>query len=168
MVPGIFLGSAVLLHVAIPVAVTLAGLAVIATALLMMATPTLRIRDEARLPAGVGAGFFGGLLGGVAAMPGPFVFIYLLARGSRGRSFTKEASLFLVLSAALMALTLTASQRFDWTDLGLSTLALAPVGFGMVIGQKLRDALPTDTFKQFVLGAVLLAGLQLLYRGIFL
>ena len=41
--------------------------------LLMLAAPSLQIRDEARLPAGIGAGFFGGVLGGVAAMPGPMV-----------------------------------------------------------------------------------------------
>ena len=62
---------------------------------------------------------------------------------------------------------LTASRFFDWTDLALSTLALAPVGLGMVAGQKLRDALPANTFKTFVLAVVLLAGLQLLFRGIF-
>jgi uncharacterized membrane protein YfcA len=167
MVPGILLGSAILMHVGVPVAVTFAGLAVVATALLMIAAPALHISERVRLPAGVSAGFFGGMLGGIAAMPGPPVFTYLLARGSRGHAFTKQASMFLVLSAALMGLTLAASRRFDLTDLALSTLALAPVGIGMLAGQKLRDALPADTFKKLVLGIVLLAGVQLLYRGIF-
>jgi uncharacterized membrane protein YfcA len=167
LVPGIFVGSVLLLQFGAPIATTLAGFAVVVTALLMLTAPALRVHDRMQLPAGVGAGFFGGVLGGLAAMPGPLVFIYLLARGSRGRGFTKQASLFLVLSAALMALALTVSRQFDWTDLALSTLALAPVGLGMVAGQRLRDALPADTFKTLVLAVVLLAGLQMLYRGIF-
>jgi len=67
-----------------------------------------------------------------------------------------------------MGLTLAASRSFDLTDLALSTLALGPVGLGVLAGQRLRDALPSDAFKKLVLGVVLIAGPQLLYRGIFI
>ena len=80
-------GSVLLLQFGAPVATTLAGFAVVATALLMLTAPALRVHERLQLQAGVGAGFFGGVLGGLAAMPGPLVFIYLLARGSRGRCF---------------------------------------------------------------------------------
>ena len=42
---------------------------------------------------GLVSGFSGGVLGGLAAMPGPLVFTFLLAKGLRGRTFTKEASM---------------------------------------------------------------------------
>ena len=71
------------------------------------------------MPVGLGAGFAGGLLGGVAALTGPLVFTYLLAKGLHGKEFTKEASLFLVLSSALLAIFLASSSKFDWSDLDL-------------------------------------------------
>src|SRR5438874_13532718 len=89
---------------------------------------------------GLVSGFSGGGLGGLAAMPGPLVFTFLLAKGLRGRTFTKEASM-LVVSALLLAATLTCSQRFDVRDLAISAGAVAPVAVGMVIGQRLREGL---------------------------
>ena len=49
-------------------------------------------------------------------MPGPLVFIFLLAKGLRGKAFTKEASLYLVVSAGLLAILVTASRQFSWLD----------------------------------------------------
>jgi uncharacterized membrane protein YfcA len=167
MFPGILLGIAVLLQVTSGVSKLLAGIAVIFVAVLMFAAPKFQIKGRARIPAGIGAGFFGGLLGGVAAMPGPPVFTFILAKGLRGQAFTKEASLFLVLSAALMAAIFASSRKFDGTDLVISTVALAPVGLGMYFGRKLREAIPADAFRKVVLIVVLVSGLQLVYRGLF-
>ena len=100
-------------------------------------------------------------------MPGPLVFTYLIAKGLRGQAFTKEASLFLVLSAALMALILASTRNFDPKDVVISTVALVPVSLGMYFGQKLRDKIPAEAFKRLVLLVVLVSGLQLLQKGVF-
>src|SRR5215510_313916 len=52
----------------------------------------------------------------IAAMSGPLVFIFPLAKGLRGKAFTKEASLYLVVSAGLLAILVTASRQFSWLD----------------------------------------------------
>jgi hypothetical protein len=65
---------------------------------------------------------FGGILGGIAAMQGPLVFIFLLAKGLRGKAFTKETSQYLVVSASLLAILLTASRQFNWLDVLVSTV----------------------------------------------
>jgi uncharacterized membrane protein YfcA len=90
-----------------------------------------------------------------------------LAKGLSGKSFTKEASMFLVVSSVLLASALTASQKFDWRDVVISTLATAPVVAGMLVGQKLRDAVPADAFKKLVVLVVLLSGAQLAWKGVF-
>lgn len=167
MVPGIFLGITALLHVNEHIAKLLAGIVVILVVILMTAAPKLKINRRAQTPIGIGAGFFGGMLGGVAAMPGPLVFTYLIAEGLRGQAFTKEASLFLVLSAALMASILASTRNFDPKDVVISTVALAPVSLGMYFGQKLRDRIPAEAFKRLVLLVVLVSGLQLLQNGVF-
>ena len=129
--------------------------------------PKLQLQSRWVLPAGVIFGFFGGILGGIAAMAGPLVFIFLLAKGLRGKAFTKEASLYLVVSAGLLAIFLTASSQFDWLDVSASTAATLPVVLGMYVGQLMRDRIAPETFRKLVLIAVIAAGAELLRHGFF-
>jgi uncharacterized membrane protein YfcA len=165
MVPGTWIGVAVLLNVDPAVAKIVAGTGVILVAGLSLLAPTLQIKRRMIGPIGLGAGFCGGVLGGIAALSGPLVFIFLLAKGLSGRAFTKEASMFLVASSVLLASALAASQKFDWDDVLISTLATAPVVAGMLVGQKLRDAVPADAFKKLVVLVVLLSGAHLVWKG---
>ena len=167
MVPGLGIGVAVLLHVDPAAAKIAAGLSVILVAALTLLAPKLQIKPLMIGPVGLGAGFCGGLLGGIAAASGPLVFMFLLAKGLSGKAFTKEASMFLVVSSALLASVLATSQKFDWRDVLISTLATAPVAAGMLAGQKLRDAVPADAFKTLVVVVVLLSGAQLVWEGMF-
>jgi uncharacterized protein len=167
MLPGIIVGVAILLTIDPTMAKLIAGVVVIIIGGLTLLAPKLEIKGRAQTPIGLASGFLGGILGGVAAMPGPIVFVYLLAKGLRGRNFTKEASMFLVLSAALLAAILTSSHVFGWSDLGVSTAALAPVAVGMVMGQKVRDTIPAQAFKKAVLVVVLLSGAELVRKAIF-
>jgi uncharacterized membrane protein YfcA len=89
----------------------------------------------------------------------------LLAKGLHGKDFTKEASLFLVLSSALLALFLASSTTFNGADLVISTSALIPVAIGMFFGQKLREFIPADAFKSAVLVIVLLSGLGIIFKA---
>jgi uncharacterized membrane protein YfcA len=167
MMPGTWIGVAVLLNVDPAVAKTVAGAGVILVAVLTLLAPKLQIKQRMIGPVGLGAGFCGGLLGGIAALSGPLVFIFLLAKGLNGKAFTKEASMFLVVSSVLLASALTSSRQFDWRDILISTLATAPVVAGMLVGQKLRDAVPADAFKKLIVVVVLLSGAQLVWKGMF-
>jgi uncharacterized membrane protein YfcA len=167
MVPGVWIGVVVLLNVSPAAAKIAAGAAVILVAALTLLAPKLQIEQRLVGPVGLGAGFCGGLLGGIAALSGPLVFIFLLAKGLSGKAFTKEASMFLVVSSVLLAVALTSSRRFDWRDVLISTLATAPVVAGMLAGQKVRDAVPAEVFKKLVVFAVLVSGAQLVWNGLF-
>jgi uncharacterized membrane protein YfcA len=129
--------------------------------------PKLQLQSRLVLPTGIIFGFFGGILGGIAAMPGPLVFIFLLAKGLRGQAFTKEASLYLVVSAGLLAILLTASRQFSWLDVAISMAATLPVVLGMCVGQHMRDKIAPDTFRKLVLIAVIAAGADLVGHGFF-
>jgi len=167
MIPGVWIGVAVLLNVDPAVAKIVAGAVVIVVGTLALLAPKLQVKQRMIGPVGLGAGFCGGLLGGVAALSGPLVFIFLLAKGLSAKAFTKEASMFLVVSSVLLVSALTSSRQFDWRDVVISTLATAPVVAGMLVGQKLRDAIPADTFKKLVVLTVLLSGAQLVWKGVF-
>jgi len=62
-------------------------------------------------------------------------------------AFTKEASLYLVVSSGLLAILLTASRQFSWLDVSVSTVAMLPVVLGMCVGQHMRDNIAPETFK---------------------
>jgi uncharacterized protein len=162
MIPGLFLGVRLLLALDAGVAKIIAGLVLIVVGGITLLAPKRLI-----LPTGITFGFFGGVLGGVAAMSGPLVFIFLLAKGLRGKAFTKEASMYLVVSSILLAILLTASRQFSWLDVSVSTAAMLPVALGMYVGQHMRDKIPPETFKRLVLIAVIAAGAELLRHGFF-
>ena len=167
MIPGVWIGVAVLLNVDPAVVKIVAGAVVILVAALILLAPKLQVKQRMIGPVGLGAGFCGGLLGGIAALSGPLVFIFLLAKGLSGKEFTKEASMFLVVSSILLASALMSSRQFDWHDVLISTLATAPVVVGMLVGQKVSDAIPAGAFKKLVVVAVLLSGAQLVWKGVF-
>ena len=167
MIPGLLLGVGILLALDADVAKIIAGVVLIGVGGVTLLAPTLQLRSRLVLPAGIAFGFFGGILGGIAAMAGPLVFIFLLAKGLRGRAFTKQASLYLVVSAALLAILLTASRKFSWRDVSVSTAAMLPVGLGMHLGQRMRDRIEPETFRKLVLIAVIAAGADLLRHGLF-
>ena len=167
LIPGLFLGVRALLALDANVAQIIAGLVLMGVGGVTLLAPKFQLQSGQVLPAGIAFGFFGGILGGIAAMAGPLVFIFLLAKGLRGQPFTKEASLYLVVSAGLLAILLTASRQFSWRDVSASTAATLPVVLGMYVGQHMRDKIAPETFKKLVLIAVIAAGADLLRHGFF-
>lgn len=167
MIPGVWIGVAILLNADHSAAKIVAGAVVMFVATLTLLAPKLQVSQRMIGPVGLGAGFCGGLLGGIAALSGPLVFIFLLAKGLSPKAFTKEASMFLVVSSVLLVSALTSSQKFDWRDVAISTLATAPVVLGMLAGQRVRDVIPAEAFKKLVVFTVLLSGAQLVWKGVF-
>lgn len=135
MIPGLVLGVRVLLVVDANDAKIIAGLVLMGVGAVTLLAPKLQLQSRFVLPTGITFGFFVGILGGIAAMAGPLVFIFLLAKGLSGKTFTKEASLYLIVSAGLLAILLTASHQFSWLDVLVSTAATLPVVLGMYVGQ---------------------------------
>ena len=165
MIPGVFLGVQILLALDANAAKIIAGLVLMGVGGVTLLALELRLQPRLFLPAGVTFGFFGGILAGTAAMAGPLVFIFMLAKGLRGRAFTKQASLYLVVSSGWLALLLMASRQFSWLDVSVSMAAMLPVAIGMYAGQHLRDKIAPETFRKLVLVAVIAAGADLLRHG---
>jgi uncharacterized membrane protein YfcA len=167
MIPGLFLGVRILLALDANLAKTVAGIALIGVGGITLLAPKLQLPPRLVFPAGAVFGFFGGILGGIAAMAGPLVFIFMLAKGLRGQAFTKEASLYLVVSSGLLAILLIASRQFNRFDVSISMAAMLPVALGMHAGQRMRDRIAPETFRKLVLIAVIAAGAELLRHGFF-
>ena len=165
MVPGLLAGAYLLMNNSIPFTTICAGAALIVVAVLMLLSAKIAIPAGYQAGSGAMAGFLGGLLGGTSALPGPIVFTYLIGKGLRGKAFTKEASLFLVISSGFLALVLTTSRQVSWAQWALSLAALLPVGVGMFFGRQMRDWMSAESFKRLVLVVVIFSGMGLVRKG---
>jgi len=165
MIPGLLAGAYLLMNNSVPMATIGAGAALIVVAVLMLISAKIAIPARYQISSGAMAGFLGGLLGGTSALPGPIVFTYLIGKGLRGKAFTKEASLFLVISSGFLALVLTTSRQVSWAQWALSLAALLPVAVGMFFGRHIRDWISAENFKRLVLVVVIFSGMGLARKG---
>ena len=78
------------------------GIILLSICALMWFAPKLIVPTQLEILASPAAGVVGGLAGGLAALPGPFVFVYLLALGLKRDQFVQYSSMFLVISATVM------------------------------------------------------------------
>src|SRR5260370_14317017 len=82
--------------------------------------------------------------------------------GCAERRSQRESSLYLVVSAGLLAILLVASRQFSWLDVSASTAAMLRVVLGRYVGQHMRGKFAPETFKKLVLIAVIAAGAEFL------
>jgi uncharacterized membrane protein YfcA len=164
--PGLMLGVMALLESDAQMCRLMAGLALAGTGALLLGAPQIRVPPGGDGIVGVVIGFLSGMIGGLAAMPGPLVFAFLIAKGVRGREFNQQASLFLAGSACLLALLLSRDPSIGTDDLVISVGALIPVLLGMSAGRRLRDRLCPEASRKVVLALVVVAGLDLVRRAL--
>jgi uncharacterized membrane protein YfcA len=142
------------------------GIILLAVCALMWFAPKLTVPPRLEPIASPGAGFVGGLAGGLAALPGPFVFVYLLALGLKRDQFVQYSSMFLVISAAVMTVFLRGKGVMSWTDAGISTLATLPIFVGMWAGGFVRNYVSQGLFRKLILVVVAVSGAQMLMVAI--
>ncbi|MGN6668874.1 MAG: sulfite exporter TauE/SafE family protein, partial [Trinickia sp.] len=102
----------------------------------------------------------------IASIPGPLLAIYLIASGARGKVFTKQMAIILVVSIVTLLLAFKSGAHASSTDLLISAAASIPVIAGIQIAKPLRDKLPPHAFRIAVLLFVLAAALQMIRKAL--
>jgi uncharacterized membrane protein YfcA len=102
------------------------------------------------------------VLAGLAALAGPFVFVYLLALGLKRDQFVQYSSMFLVISATVMTAFLLGRGVMGWSDAVISTLATVPIFAGMWVGAGVRQYVSPELFKKLILIVIAVSGSQML------
>jgi uncharacterized membrane protein YfcA len=112
------------------------------------------------------AGFVGGVTNGTLGAAGPVLGSYLIAIGLRGAEFAFAISVvFFSMSIARTAV-LAGLGQYTSPILLLGLLLLVPSVLGQRVGFWLRGRLPATTVERAVLVLLLVASLNLLYRGV--
>jgi uncharacterized membrane protein YfcA len=140
------------------------GVILIAVAGLIFFAPSLTISPALETIASPLAGLVGGVAGGLAALPGPFVFVYLIALGIQRDRFVQYSSMFLTVAAFLMTVALGGGGVMTWADVLISAAASIPIFLGMWLGTRLRQFVPPEKFRKVILGVVILSGVNLLVK----
>jgi uncharacterized protein len=159
---GVVVGVCLLTSVRTDLLKPIVGIVLIAVVSLMLFAPHLAIPKEHEKHLGPLVGLIGGVLGGLAALPGPFVFVYILALGLSNDRFVQYSSMFLVVAATLMTIALRGVGALGWADVLVSALAVIPILVGMKLGTGLRTFVSPPLFRKLILGVVMLSGIHMI------
>ncbi|MEM9716388.1 MAG: sulfite exporter TauE/SafE family protein [Pseudomonadota bacterium] len=112
-------------------------------------------------------GIVSGILGGLTAIWGPPIAMYLMARDVSKAEFVQVTGMLFSVGAIFMGLGVFIAGEMTWRSAFQSALMLPIVFGGMFIGEAIRDRLNRDLFYKLVLIGFFLIGLNLIRKGIF-
>lgn len=112
-------------------------------------------------------GISAGIIGGMTAIWGPPMVIYLLARRTEKDEFVRALGTMLFLGGIPLVLGYWNNGMLSDGKAELSALMVIPSLIGFAIGEQLRKRLHADRFRTAVLVMFLLMGLNLLRRALF-
>ena len=117
--------------------------------------------------ASVVAGFLSGTIGGLAGTWGPPTVLYLVAiETPKARQMAVQGVIYGLGSVMLLAGHLR-SGVLNGQTIWFSALLVVPAVLGMVLGFRVQDRIDQETFRKATLAVLLVAGLNLVRRGLF-
>lgn len=125
---------------------------------LTLSRPTRRIE--------VMVGGFAGLIGGVSGVWGPPTVAYLTALGTEKGEQLRVQGVIYGMGAVALLLAHIGSGVVRMQTLPFSVLLIVPAVLGMWIGGRLHDRIDQSLFKKATLIVLLVAGMNLLRRGL--
>lgn len=145
----------------------LLGVVIVVFSVLNLTTPTPEIPQNWDRPAQVVAGTLAGIFGGLTAIWAPPLVIYFLSNRLQKIEFINTiGAMFFVGSIPLMIGYV--QNGLLWGQTGLASLALVvPAAIGFLLGERLRNVLPAETFRKLVLIVFLITGLNILRSAFF-
>ena len=142
------------------------GIPVVAFALLQLSGLRLRLRPAQRRRGELVAGLIGGMTGGLSGVWGPPVVAFLSATDSpKGEQLRVQGVIYGAGSLVLLASHL-GSGVLNGQTVWLSAALLVPAALGMALGLALHARLDQARFRRATLWVLVLAGLNLVRRGL--
>jgi uncharacterized membrane protein YfcA len=128
----------------------------------------LRLPPEPGIRGEAGMGALAGLFGGLSGIWGPPTVALLLARGTEKTEQMRVQGVIYGLGALVLLGSHIGSGVLRAETLPLSAAMIAPALLGIWIGFRLQDRFDQATFRKITLWVLLIAGLNLIRRGVML
>ena len=170
LVLAMFIGTAAGAHVL--ASLDTASLNLLVGALVVLFSLSSYVNPELRLPArferglGVVAGAFGGFMGGVSALFGPPIILYLTSLRLDRETFVGVISSIYLCSAVGLVIVFGSIGVMSRTELVESIIASVPLMIGVWVGQRYRGRIREAVFRKLLLVVVLGVGIRLIAIGV--
>ncbi|MBX2839255.1 MAG: sulfite exporter TauE/SafE family protein [Gammaproteobacteria bacterium] len=160
LLTGLFAVNVSVRGVTFVLGVVVAGYAVMS---LWKRVPALPERWD--LMAQIVAGFFSGVIGGIAGLWSPPMLMYLSAKRLPREEFVGVTGMFLFAGSIFLLIGYLYNGLLN-TEIAKLSLLLLPVSLiGFTVGERLRRRINAKQFERYVLIFFLFAGFNLLYRA---
>jgi hypothetical protein len=163
---GIWAGTWALSVIDQRVLYAVAGIAVFLSVVNAWARPAVAISPKLERWIGPLVGLIAGALGGVSALFGPPLIVFLVGLKLEKDDFVAAIAFLYLLGGIPLILALVVRGIMGMEELALSALALLPVTAGMLFGQRLRQRLDGPLFAKLILGFLVLLAASLIAKAI--
>lgn len=125
-----------------------------------------RIDASNRRPVELGVGAFAGFLGGISGIWGPPTVLYLTALNTPKVEQMRVQGVVYGGGAIMLVFAHMKSGVLTAPSVTLSTVLLVPALVGLVLGFMVQDRMDQDKFRKLTLLVLVVAGLNLIRRGV--
>lgn len=143
------------------------GISFLLLAVLLLSLPRVRISPQTARWSGPFVGLGAGVLGGMSAIFGPPMIVYLVSAGVDPDAFVKDMAILACTAAVTMIAVLGGSGAMSGGDFIMSTIAVIPIQIGMPCGRWLRARIRPNWFRVLVLLVLAASGLDMLRKALF-
>ena len=124
------------------------------------------ISDERDIPAQLGFGAIGGVLGGLVSIWLPAIVVYLSARQTNKDEFVRATALMLFAGILPLIAGFWREGYLTGPLTGLSAALVIPTVIGMAAGTRLRNRLSEQAFRNVLMVVFVLIGLNLIRKSL--
>ena len=144
----------------------LVGALVVVFSLSSFMNPQLRLPSRFERGLGVAAGVLGGFMGGVSALFGPPVIMYLTSLRLDRETFVGVISSIYLCGATALVVVFGSVGVMSGTQLAESFAACAPLMLGVWAGERFRGRIREAVFRKLLLVVLLGVGVRLVVLGL--
>jgi uncharacterized membrane protein YfcA len=130
-------------------------------------SPNLQISGDKEKWFGPITGMGTGIIGGLTAVHGPPVMMYLLALGLKKDEFVGTVGLIWFCGSIPMVIAYIYKGVLGPNEIGWSLLALIPVFLGLYFGELIRGKINQNVFKNILIAVLFVIGVNLIRRSLF-
>lgn len=163
---GIFFVALVGAKVPVSIIQTSVGFAISVFAISSLLSYVPRLSLKFDVPVQIVAGIASGILGGLTAIWGPPLAIYLVSLRVEKSKFIQTLGVMFSIQSVFLLIGFMVSGELTAHLAVIGLALLVPTFIGMFIGEKIRNRLNTEQFTRAFLTIFLALGLNLIRRGI--